>query len=293
MKFKSSINVRRFFNYTLGLILITVAGISCTSKNVIRPGDTLPVAFEKAKNLYDNGKYSEATDALETVISIGRGTDTAQEAQYLLAESYYKNHEYLLAASEYDRYASYYPNSEKRKEVDFKNAKCYWHLSPNYKLDQKYTKKAIEQFNLFISRYPDADMTKQAADYIDEMREKLAHKTFGAADLYMRMDEYEAAAIYYGLTIDQYPETAWAEHALVEQIHAYVVYAQNSVESKQKERFQKAVDSYEKYVQLFPRGDYRSEAEDYYDAAKVGLANAKDNKRTKEQLTENQQDSDK
>ncbi|HYW95805.1 MAG TPA: outer membrane protein assembly factor BamD [Bacteroidales bacterium] len=282
--------MHRFFHYTLVLIFITVAGISCTSKNVIRPGDTLPVAFEKAKNLYENGKYSEATDALETVISIGRGTDTAQEAQYLLAESYYKNHEYLLAASEYDRYTSYYPNSEKRQEVDFKNAECYWHMSPNYKLDQKYSKKAIEQFNLFISRYPDSELAKKAADYIDQMREKLAHKTFGSADLYMRMDEYEAAAIYYGLTIDQYPETAWAEHALVEQIHAYVVYAQNSVEAKQQERFQKAVDSYEKYVQLFPRGDYRSEAEDYYDMAKVGLAKAKDDA-SGAQLTENKQQS--
>jgi len=278
---------------TIGWIgLLLLVGSACSNKNLIKPGDTLDVAYKKAKNLYDNQKYSDASDAFETVISIGRGTDIGREAQYLLAESYFKNGEYLLAASEYGRFANLYPRAENRQQADFQQALCYYKLSPSYNLDQSKTRKAIDQFKLYLSRYPDADNAQQVAGYIDDMRAKLARKTYGAADLYMRIDEYEAAAIYYGLTIDQYPETAWAERALVDQIYAYVQYADNSIRSKQAERYQKAIDSYEKYVQLFPQGDHRSQAEDYYDLAKVGLSKAENKSSSSDQLTQSNNNAD-
>jgi len=256
----------------LGFVAVLVLIAGCGNNKMIRPGDSLPEAFRKAKGLYVSENYNDATQAFETVISIGRGTEYAMEAQYLLAESYFKNGEYLLAASEYDRYANYYPQAEKREEVDFKQALCYYKLSPNYKLDQKYTQKAIELYKLFNSRYPNSDRTGEAGKYIDKLRTKLAHKYYHAAELYLRIDEYEAAAIYYGLTIDNYPETSWSEQALVKQIYAYIVYARNSVSSKQDDRYQKAIDAYEKYVQLFPKGEHRSQAEEYHDMARVALA---------------------
>ncbi|MGK7370554.1 MAG: outer membrane protein assembly factor BamD, partial [Candidatus Halalkalibacterium sp. M3_1C_030] len=211
------------------LLLIALVGITCARKDLIKPGDTLPQAFGKAKNLYDNGKYGDAVEALETVIRIGRGTEYAKDAQFLLAESYFKDERYLLAASEYERFQTLYPNSPRREEVDFKNAYCYYELSPRFKLSQQYTRTAIEKFRLFNSRYPDSERVQESAEYITEMRSKLARKLYNAADLYMRTDRYEAAIIYYDLTIDRYPESEWAERALVNEINAYVIYADNSV----------------------------------------------------------------
>jgi outer membrane protein assembly factor BamD len=125
---------------------------------------------------------------------------------------------------------------------------------------------------LFNSRYPNSERVEEAAEYISEMRSKLARKLYNAADLYMRTDQYEAAIIYYDLTIDRYPETEWAARALVNEINAYVIYADNSVSSKQRERYTKAVESYEKFIQLFPENDLRSKAEDYVDDARTALA---------------------
>ena len=271
--FQNKIRSTTFLNkiiWSLALLILVVAP-ACNKDKYIKPGDTLDVAYKKAMRFYTEGNYTDASDAFETLISMGRGTDYAEDAQYRLAQSYFKNEKYLLAASEYERYASLYPRSERREEVDFKRALCYYYLSPRYKLDQKHTNRSIELFQLFLSRNPDSDRAPEAASYIDEMREKLAHKIYGAADLYMRIDRYKAAAIYYGQVIDRYPETSWAEKALVDQIYAYVEYADNSVFQKQKERYNKAVASYEKYVQLFPEGEHRSQAEEYYDRAKVGL----------------------
>lgn len=257
--------------------IASFALISCRSNELIRPGDTIEVAFEKAKNQYDNENYSEAARAFETVISIGRGTDYGQEAQYYLAESYFKSRRYLVAAAEYERYIQFHPNSPRREEVSFKEALSYYHLSPRYKLDQTYTRRAIEKFRLFNSRFPNSEYSDEAAEYITGLREKLARKEFNAAQFYKRTDRFNAAAVYYDKVVDEYPETKWAELALVEQIDAYILYAENSIPERQQERYEKALEAYGTYLQLFPRGENRSRAEDLYDRAQNALEQVRNN----------------
>lgn len=265
------------FTHIILAVLFIAGAVACTSKNHIRSGDTLEVAFEKANRFYERGRYSDAARSFETVLSIGRGTEIAQESQFLLAMSYYNNREYLISAAEFRRYATNYPRSERRAEAEFKQALSYYNMSPRYKLDQSDTYRAMELMQLFISRYPNTDEAVRAADMIDEMRDKLARKEFQAAELYMRIRQYQAAAVYYGLTLDQFPETSWAELALARQIFAYVRFAENSIPERQVERFQKAIDSYQTYVQLFPRGENRSIAEEHVDRARTGLARIQNN----------------
>src|SRR5690625_7344684 len=137
---------------SLVLLLISFVFISCRSQDLIRPGDKLEVAYNKAFAQYQNEKYSQAADAFETVISIGRGTTIGQDAQYYLAESYLNSDRYLMAASEYQRYDQFHPNSERRQEAGFNAALRSYHLSPRYTLDKTYTKQAIKRFKLVIAR---------------------------------------------------------------------------------------------------------------------------------------------
>ena len=268
--------ISTYFYQISYLLLILFVISSCRSEALIKPGDSLQVAFKKAMRLYQNEDYSEAADAFETVIEIGRGTDYGQEAQFYLAESYFENERYLIAASEYERYISLFPQSNKRPQAQYREAYCYYQLSPRYKLDQKYTRMAIEKFRLYTSRYPNAENVEKADEFIVDMRGKLAKKLYFSADLYMRTDQYEAAIIYYDLTIDNYPESIWAQRSLVDEIDAYNTYAGRSVQSKQQQRYQKAVQTYEKFVQLFPEGEYRSQAEKYVDEARAALADISD-----------------
>ncbi len=268
MKKFSTLFIRSAF-----LLVIIALLSSCKNENLIQRGDDLQTAFRKAMTLYQGENYGDAADAFEQVVQLGRGTDYGQEAQYYLAESYFADERYLLAASEYERYVSLFPRTDKREDAQFKEAFCYYQLSPRYKLDQQHTRTAIEKFRLYNSRYPNSDRAEEIAQYITDMRSKLAKKLYHAADLYMRTDSYEAAITYYDLTIDKYPESIWAQRSLVDKINAYNVYAGRSVPSKQQERYQNAVEAYETFIQLFPNGEYRQEAEEHVDEARTALAN--------------------
>ncbi|MFD2532242.1 outer membrane protein assembly factor BamD [Gracilimonas halophila] len=245
---------------------------ACQNDKLIKRGDTVDVAFGKAMALYEEEDFSEAADAFDTVTRLGRGTNYGQEAQYYLAESYYSGRRYLLAASEYDRFVSLYPQDPRRQDAEFKAAMSYYHQSPRYKLDQTSTRRAIERFQLFNNRFPDSELVPEAADRIDELRNKLARKSYEAAQFYVRTDRYRAANIYFDETIDQYPETEWAERSLVDQIQTYITYADNSIIARQAERYSSAIETYEKFLQLFPDSEYRSEVESLHDEAQQKLA---------------------
>src|SRR5690625_8034795 len=64
---------------SLVLLLISFVFISCRSQDLIRPGDTLEVAYNKAFSQYQNENYSQASDAFETVISIDRRNFIAKD----------------------------------------------------------------------------------------------------------------------------------------------------------------------------------------------------------------------
>lgn len=244
---------------------------ACNQKQYIRPGDTLPVAFGKAKLLYNGEKYRDAAEAFETVLSIGRGTEIGKEAQFMLAQSYMKSKQYILAAAEFERFVTFFPKDEKKARAEFLAAESYYEMSPVYKLDQEYTNKSIESFRLFLNNNPEDSLVNTASDRVKEMREKLAKKLFEAAEYYVRTadisvrtNQYESAAIYYDTILEKFPETSYAEMALAYEIQALVNSADKSIKNKQLERYEKAIAQYEKYLQLFPNGDHRQLAEDEY-----------------------------
>lgn len=261
-------------NYLLLLLSLLIISSACKNSALIRPGDPLNVSYDKAWKLYENKKYGDAAEAFETITRIGRGTNYAQDAQFYLAESYFKDGRYLLAASEYERFISFFPRDERREEVDYKRALSFYEQSPRYRLDQSATVQAIELFQLFNNNYPNSDRVLDAAAKIDDLRNKLARKVFNAAEFYARINSYKAAVIYFDRTIDQYPESKWAEQALVQLIDTYNRYAERSVDDKQAERYKKALETYEKFLQLFPTSELRGSAEKYRDEAEIGFKNA-------------------
>ena len=247
----------------LGL-LVVVAG--CSGSGRVRY-DTAEDAYKKGMAQYEAGDYDRAIQFFRGVFTYGRATEWSDDAQLMLARSYRENNSYMLAATEYDRFLQLYRNDERVAQAEYERAMCYYRLSPRYQLDQTDTRRAISHFQLFLDRYPQHERAPEAQEKIKELREKLARKKYAAAELYERREMYPAAPLTYEVVFDKYPETSWADDALLGALRTYIEYSARSVQQKQAQRLEKAVENYRRLTQLYPESSLLKQAEQHYETA--------------------------
>ncbi|MEL6444553.1 MAG: outer membrane protein assembly factor BamD [Bacteroidota bacterium] len=232
--------------------------------------DTPEEAYNKGLNDFERGKCVRAIDHFRSVFDFGRTHEWADDAQLYLAKAYQCNREFLLAGSEYTRFIEFYRNDPRQEEAELGRIESYYRLSPPYQLDQTETKRAIGFIRGYLRRYPAGEGADQAVQRLEELNEKLARKQFEAGQLYMRRELYEAAALAYLAVLDEHPSSPYADDALLGALRAQTTYAQNSIPARQAERFQEALGTYDRFVQIFPESPLVRQAESVYDVAQRG-----------------------
>jgi len=210
---------------------------------------------------YEKGDYYKALQLFESILPIYRGTNKAEKLYYYYAYAYYHEREYIMAAYYFKRFYSSFPSSQFAEEAAFMSAYCTYLDSPRYTLDQTNTYEAIDEFQLFINRYPYGERAEEATAYIDELRQKLQDKAYNIANLYYKMRDYRAAIVSYESVLKDYPDTEYKEEILYKIISAYYEYAMKSVQAKQKERYESAVSAYLDFVSLYPESKYFDEVQ--------------------------------
>ena len=234
--------------------------------------DSPQEAFGKGRAYFEEKKFTDAVPYFQGVFSFGRTHQWAADAQLYLARAYKENREYILAASEYDRFIQIYRSDSRIPLATYERALTYYERSPEYKLDQTDTKKAIEQFQLFMERYPADSLVDDSQRRIVELRSKLAQKQHEIGKLYETRELFEAAALSYEAVFDDYSDTPWAEAALVDAIYAYIQYSDQSIRARQRIRLESALKNYDRLVQIFPDSEHLDRAEELHDMIQERIA---------------------
>ncbi len=224
-------------------------------------------AYDKGVAEYNRGRYDRAAQYFQGVFDFGRAVAVAADAQLMLARSYRANKEYIIAANEYSRFGDLYRTDPRIGDAEFERAMTQFEQSPQFELDQGPTERSIEQFNLFLQRYPAHDSVQAAARRVGELREKLAYKQFFNAQQYERRGLFEAAGLSYEVVFDKFPETPLADDALLGAIRSYISFSGQSIAQRQAERLQKAVDHYQRLIQIFPESEHTDAATELYQQA--------------------------
>jgi outer membrane protein assembly factor BamD len=261
----------------LGLALL-VGLVGCSGSQRVRHNSPKQ-AYEKGMEQFEQENYEKAIRYFRGVLSYGRGNRWGPDAQFHLAMAQRKRGKYLVAANEFKRFTQLYRNDPMVPRAEYEQARAYYARSPAYQLSQTDTRKAIELFQLFIDRYPDHDLVSEAKEQIDELRSKLAHKQYAAAELYERREMWPAATKSYETAFDQYPDTKWADDALLGALRTYIQYADQSVQEKQEERYQKAITQYDQLTQLFPSSPLLEQAHELRDEAQRKLEEVREQNR--------------
>ncbi len=256
------------FKYKNVIIFFLIIFIfsSCKFQKILKSTD-YELKFEKAKEYYQEKDYIKATQLFDELLTIYKGSSKAEEVNYYYAECYYGNRDFILAGYYLKRFANMFPNSEHAEQCLYQSAKCFYYDSPNYKLEQTNTYKAIQEFQLFINKYPKSNRIDTCNNMIDKLRDKLEMKSYYNSKLYYELGDYKAAIIALKNAIKDFPDTKFREEILFYIFESSFLYAKNSIIKKKKERYIKALDEYYVFIDEFDSSKFLKKAEKNFDVA--------------------------
>jgi outer membrane protein assembly factor BamD len=202
-----------------------------------------------ALTLYEDEDYTVAAEEFQAMILQFPGSAVVDNAQYFLGMTRFKRGEFIVAAFEFSRLIKNMPASEFVPEAQFMLAESYYQLSPNFTLDQRYTKKAVEEFQAFIDFFPTDAKVAEAEGKINELNNKLAHKEYNNAVIYEKLEYYNAAILYYDNVVELYHDTGYAPSALYNKIKILI----------SRERNSEALSEIEKFLERYPENGSAAE----------------------------------
>src|SRR5690606_38395539 len=247
------------FRYSLCFIFIVLlTGCKSEFEQVRTSGEPERID-EKAMEYYELEDYSKAITLMEIILSSYRGTSKGEDLYFKYAQANYNQGLYISAANLFETFSTSFPTSDLREEADFMAAYSYYLLSPNYRLDQEYTTRAIDALQLFVNTFPNSERVEQCNTLIDDLRRKLEEKRFEEAQLYADLQQYEAAVQVMENLLKDFPESDNAEEIRYQIVRAQYNLAANSVYEKQKERFTKTNTIAQAFIERYPDSDYQKE----------------------------------
>ncbi|HTF18090.1 MAG TPA: outer membrane protein assembly factor BamD [Chryseolinea sp.] len=249
------------------LILFTLllAGVSCSKFRKIEKSQDWRVKYDAALKYYNGKKeYYKASVLFEQIIPIVRGLPEGEKVQFYLAYCQYYDKLYLLASEQFKTFYETYGRSALAEEARYMYAYSLYSSSPLPNLDQTSSVDAMAAMQAFLNRYPSSSFKDKAIEVILEAQQKLEKKGFDNAYQYYKMRSYKAAIVALHNFIDNFPDSKYLERSYYLVIVAEYRLAEQSIYSKQLDRYKEVVEHYKVFVDKYPSSDYLDDAEKLY-----------------------------
>ena len=197
----------------LYLILLLFLFTSCGTYEVSSESSSNKIDY--VKNLIEDEKYSRAIDELNYIMFNDPLSEYSALAQFYIGECYFYLDDFSQSIIEYNKYLTRNDSIEELvKKSQFMLCKCYFNISLEYNKDQSDTYIAIEKLQYFIEKETMRDYIEDIEIMILDLRTKLAKKDFYTAKLYIKLEELDAAIIYYENIVNDYYDTEFVNSAL-------------------------------------------------------------------------------
>lgn len=256
----------------IGICAICLLLGSCNKYEKLLNSNDFDAKYVAAMKYYENNSFSKAIQLFENLSLHYRGKENSENIAWYYAMSLYKEKDYYTAGYQFKRFARQFPYSDRLEEAVFLSAYCKYMDSPSYSLDQKATREAIEEMELFVERWPRSNHVPEINRYLDEMRSKLMKKDYEIAYGYYFIEEYRAAYESFKSFINLYPDSELREDAMYYLLESSYRYADNSREDKRRERLQQVLNDFEKFSVGFAESKHLKRAQEIYTKTREALA---------------------
>ena len=248
------------------LVILVLTLFSCSNYQKLLKSDDAELKYTKAVEYFDKGDFMRASTLFDAIATYYKGTDRSETVLNYMARSYMGQKDYFSASEYYKTYVKTYPKGKYVIESKYMIGYCYYLDSPDPRLDQTSTYSAIAAFQEFLDVYPESDKVPEANKLLEELTNKLAYKAYLNANLYYNLgnylgNNYLSAVISAQNALKKYPSTKYREELLMLILNSKYEQALQSVDEKKEERYRNTIDEYYNYINEFPNGKFRKQAD--------------------------------
>lgn len=233
--------------------------------------------YKAAMKYYQEGEYYFAGTLFEEISPLLRGDSTAEKTQFYNAYCNFYQSQYQLSSYQFKSFYATYANSPLAEEAYYMHAYSMFKDSPKYNLDQTSSLTAIDALQTFINTYPNSEYADNCSQHLKDLRARLERKAYERAKLYYKTSgttiaNFKAAVISIDNFRQDFPDSPYNLELSYIQIVSQFELANNTIFSKQKERYEKVLSLYETFKDKHPTTEFDKELSNIYAKAQEKLA---------------------
>ncbi|MFD2033230.1 outer membrane protein assembly factor BamD [Belliella marina] len=254
--------MKKSLQYILPFLLLILIS-SCGKFYKLEKSTNWEELYEAANTYYEAGEYNKAIILYDKVLPVIRGSERAEIADFNYAYSHFRTKRYIEAAGYFNTFYQTYNRSPMAEEAMFMNAYALYLDSPDYNLDQKSSKDAVNAIQLFINKFPESDSYERAMAMIDDLQKRFEEKAYQESTMYLRLTEglypgdfYKACIINFQNFAKNYPDSKYNEELAFRLVEVSAAYSERSVFDKKEERLKQALAFSEQFKRKYPSSKY-------------------------------------
>jgi outer membrane protein assembly factor BamD len=192
----------------LGLLLLGLGGCGWFSSDTKKEQleGSADALIQDGLDFYQRGSYEKAVEAFQTLRDRYPYSQYAILAELKLADSYYLNKDYELAATGYKEFERLHPANEVIPYIIFQQGMSYFKQMPTVDRDQSRTYLAVQEFNRLIKSFPQSEYVPQAKANRDLALKNLATHEFLIGEFYFKQGNCQAAMGRFAWIDKNYPD---------------------------------------------------------------------------------------
>ncbi len=251
-----------------GLVILSFVCLfaACSDYQKLLKSTDPELKYEKAVEYFNGNQYVKAQQLFEDVSVYYKGTERSEEILNYLSRCYMGHKDYISAGEYYEVYIRNYPKGRYIIEAQYMVGYCNYLESPDPKLDQTITYKAIDYLTRFVEQYPESPYANDAYNELEELYNKLAEKEFISARLYYNLgtylgNNYESCVIVSQNALKKYPGNKYQEDFGWLILQSKYQQVKLSVIERKQERAEDAIDECYNFLVEFPDTKHRKAVE--------------------------------
>lgn len=155
----------------------------------------------------------KAIEIYEAIVEDAPFTKYGELAQYKSGLSHASIGNYEQAVNAFEQLITRYPQSPLVDDARFQIASASLKGTFSAGYDQTPTEHAIRELRAFLKEYPESELSDEARERQNELRERRAQHDYDVGQFYEGRERYSAAMMHYVAVIDAYSDTTWAAMA--------------------------------------------------------------------------------